>query len=151
MADKTKLRQAWSDMIRRCSDSRRHNYHRYGGRGIKVCEEWFNSFEAFSDWSKQNGFDFHLTLDREDSDKNYNPENCRWVPVKVQANNTCTNVYIEHEGQRLTYAQWEDKLGGCRGLVWNRINMGWNEIDAITIPPKKTWSRHIKQSSELNG
>lgn len=139
---KTKLYQAWKDMIRRCTDSTRHNYHRYGGRGIKVCEQWENSFYRFWEWSLKNKFNLGLSIDRINSNDHYCPNNCRWVPVKVQANNTSTNVFIEHNGERLTYAQWEERLGGCKGLVWNRIKMGWSEVDAVTTPIKKKWSRH---------
>ena len=145
MANKTKLRQAWKDMIRRCSDSKRHNYHRYGGRGISVCDEWERDFYAFEKWAWQNGFDYYLTLDRKNTDGNYCPENCRWVNIKVQANNTSTNKFITHNGETLTYEQWGNRLGGCKGLVWSRINKGWSEASAVSILPKKTWNRHITQ------
>ena len=146
----TKLRQAWKDMIRRCYETDRHNFHRYGGRGIIVCEEWRNSFYRFWEWALKSGFNLGLTLDRVDSDGNYGPNNCRWVTTKVQANNTSTNMFIEHNGERLTYAQWEERLNGCKGLVWNRIKMGWSEVDAVTIPPKKKWSRREKQSKNCS-
>lgn len=153
MVKKTKLKQAWKDMQRRCSDHKQHNYHRYGGRGIKVCQEWVDSFESFEKWAWNNGFDYDLTLDRRDTDKNYSPDNCRWVTLKVQANNTSTNKYIEYNGERLSYEEWGNKLGACKGFVWNRINLlGWSEIDAITIPKKQTWSRahHIEKDRNKN-
>lgn len=147
---RTKIYQARADMIRRCTDVKRHNYHRYGGRGITVCAEWLISFESFYQWSLLNGVGINLSLDRINTNGNYCPDNCRWVDIKIQANNTRTNVFIEHNGERLTYAQWEERIGGCKGLIWNRINMGWSEADAVTISPKKTWDRRKKQSADVD-
>ena len=76
----------------RCGNPRSESYKDYGGRGITVCPEWRDSFEAFRDWAVANGYDEtaprgQCTLDRIDNDGNYEPSNCRWVSMKVQANN----------------------------------------------------------------
>lgn len=137
MSLKTKLRQSWKDMLIRCYNPNGIKWHRYGGRGIKVCDEWKNDFSAYEKWSLENCFADNLTIDRIDVNGDYEPSNCRWTTIKIQANNTSTNVFIEYNGERLTYEQWGDRLGGCKGFIWNRINMGWTPIQAITTPKKR--------------
>lgn len=88
----TRLYPIWHSMNQRCCEPTHKFYKDYGGRGITVCDEWRNSFEAFRDWAMANGYDETVqrgqcTLDRIDNDGNYEPSNCRWVSMKVQATN----------------------------------------------------------------
>lgn len=90
---KTRLHTVWSGMKARCNNKNHDSYHNYGGRGIRVCEEWINDFNAFYEWAIQNGYDENAkqgecTIDRIDNDGNYEPFNCRWVDMKTQAKNT---------------------------------------------------------------
>lgn len=73
------LYNCWNNMKARCYDTRYHSFHRYGGRGIKVCEEWKENYPAFREWALANGYDQQLELDRKNNNDVYSPQNCRFV------------------------------------------------------------------------
>ena len=81
------LYHRWKGMKRRCYNKNFSQYKDYGGRGITMCEEWLYSFRSFYDWAISHGFSEELEIDRIDNDGNYEPNNCRWVTHKVNANN----------------------------------------------------------------
>lgn len=82
-----RLYTIWCNMKSRCYNKKRKDYEKYGGNGITVCDLWVNSFESFYEWSLGNGYCENLTLDRIDINRNYCPENCRWVDRHIQASN----------------------------------------------------------------
>lgn len=96
---------AWHSMKDRCLREKHPCYHRYGGRGITVCDRWVNSFQNFLD---DMGFKPYkkATLDRVDNNKGYYKENCRWVDFSVQNNNRSNNVFISYKDKTLSKAQW---------------------------------------------
>lgn len=123
----TKLHQVWSGMKTRCNNPNFEFYKDYGGRGIKVCDEWQNDYIAFRDWALQNGYAEGLSIDRIDVNGNYEPSNCRWVTDKVQANNKTTNRFIEYKGETHTLQQWSEILGVSVGRLFHRLDkMGWS-------------------------
>ena len=84
----------YSSMIKRCYNEKTNTFHNYGGRGIKVCDEWKNDITSFLEWCEENGFSKELQLDRRDNNGNYSPENCRFVTPTVNLRNTRRNVMI---------------------------------------------------------
>ena len=82
---KTRLYRIWLGMKSRCYNNKKKDYKNYGGRGIKVCTEWKSDFMNFHSWAMDNGYSDNLTIDRIDVNGNYEPSNCRWVDMKVQA------------------------------------------------------------------
>ena len=81
------LYRRWERMKSRCYNSNVQDYKYYGGRGIKVCDEWVDNPKSFIEWGLDNGFKNGLTLDRIDVDKDYSPKNCRWASRKLQSRN----------------------------------------------------------------
>lgn len=133
----TRLYAIWNNMRERCRNPKTKEYPCYGGRGIKVCDEWLNNFQAFYDWAMVNGYDEtaprgQCTIDRIDNDGNYCPENCRWTTAKVQANNTRRTRFIELDGERHSVTEWARRLGINQSTISMRLNKyGWSAEKAL--------------------
>lgn len=117
---RTKLYGVWHGMIGRCENPKSISAKNYHDKGIKVCPEW-KVFLNFYEWSIGNGYCEGLTLDRKDSNKDYTPDNCRWVDRYVQNSNTSRNAYYTFDGKTMTISQWSRELGIARNTLLMRI------------------------------
>ena len=120
----SRLYTIYGHMKSRCYDEGNDRYHRYGARGIKICEEWLSDYKKFKDWSIKNGYSKELTIDRIDNDGDYSPSNCRWTDRVTQSNNTSRNHFVTHQGRTLTIAEWSRVLGVGYDFVSKRIRKG---------------------------
>lgn len=127
--------QIWVDMRRRCHQSDRPDYHRYGGRGISVCDRWMNDFSAFH--TDMGPRPKGKTLERRNNDGNYSPENCYWATKREQTLNTRQVVMVTVGGERMTARDASLRISKNRGLVSNRLRAGWSIEDAVSKPPKR--------------
>jgi len=103
----------------------------YGGRGIKICDEW-DSYEAFRDWSLANGYEEGLSIDRIDNDGNYEPSNCRWVDAKTQGNNRRSNNNLTYNGDTHTIKEWSEITGINWSTIKERLKQGWTVERALS-------------------
>jgi len=122
--NKQRIYRIWESMKARCFNINHRHYNRYGGRGITICDEWKNDFQAFYDWAMSNGYQDNLTIDRINNDGDYEPENCRWVTYEEQNNNTRQNVTITLNGETHTVAEWVRITGIPRNTIIYRLKNG---------------------------
>lgn len=129
------LHHVLQGMKNRCYNKENNRYHRYGERGITVCDEWLNNPDTFCEWAIANGYKKGLSIDRINNDGNYEPNNCRWVTPKEQNTNQSTNINITYNGITQTLSQWACQLGIKKTTLHNRIKYyGWSVEDALTKP-----------------
>lgn len=139
-----RLYNIWRKMKQRCSDPSVNNYQWYGGKGVTVCQEWEESFTAFAEWALNNGYEEHLTIDRRDSDKNYNPNNCQWLTRsentrRAQVGRTGKRggnaIKVEFEGREQTIEEWADEVGVEYITLYTRLRSpNWTVEEALTTP-----------------
>lgn len=132
-----RLHEIYTNMKTRCHNPNYSLYHRYGGRGIKVCSEWDKSYSAFREWAFSSGYSDELSLDRIDNDGDYCPENCKWSTNVEQANNRRTNRMVTFRGETDTLANMARKTGMPYGTVQSRLDKGWDTDRAFTQQIRK--------------
>lgn len=122
---KTKEFDIWRGMINRCNYKTMQSYKYYGGIGIKVCDEWVNSFETFLIDMGERPTPKH-TLDRIDPKGDYCKENCRWATRKEQQRNRRGSLFLEYNGKTKPLAEWIEISGLKVGRVRARLRLGWD-------------------------
>lgn len=136
--DHKALQNIYYGMIRRCHDPRRKDYHKYGARGITVCDEWRDGFANFEKWAIAHGFKKGMTLDRIANSRGYNPNNCRWISKRAQGYNRRTNRYIAIGSDVKTLEEWCKIYNIGPDLVIHRVQRtGCTYAEAIQKPVKR--------------
>lgn len=133
----SRLHNIWFDMKARCGNPNCPAYKDYGGRGIKICEDWQNNFASFRDWAMLSGYNDTLSIDRINVNGDYSPDNCRWATRTTQNRNTRQNRIITINGESMTLSEWAELTGMQRQTIAARIDkLGWSQKDAVTKPLK---------------
>lgn len=118
----TKLYGVWRGMMQRCYDTNYQAFHNYGARGIEVCAEW-HEFAPFRRWAMESGYGEGLSIERENNDGPYAPDNCVWIPLAKQAANRRTTVWVEHDGERMTASEFARRSGiGVTSVLYRARN-----------------------------
>jgi hypothetical protein len=110
----------------RCYSENDVSYPLYGGRGIKMCDEWRDNADAFIEWALKNGYSDELSIDRIDVNGNYEPSNCRWATDIEQANNKRTTVRITYGGVTRSAREWSEITGIDQRKLTRRVRDGWS-------------------------
>lgn len=132
------LGKIFNGMKSRCYNPNNIRYNRYGGRGIKICDEWLQNVNSFREWAIKNGYKPGLSIDRINNDGDYSSDNCRWVEPKEQLSNYSANVFIEFNGKRQTLSKWSRELNIPMSTLHNRIRVhGWTVERALTEPVRR--------------
>lgn len=149
-------RAAWKNMKTRCSNPNYKEYHRYGGRGIKVCDRWAGSFSSFMKDMGPKPTPDH-TLDRKENDGNYEPGNCRWATRREQSLNQSRNRVVDNQGSEITIQELSELTGIHRETLATRLDAGKSGSE-LTTPPRKAeffsfqgTARTISEWSALTG
>lgn len=109
-SDVTKILNSYKSMKYRCYNPNSINYKNYGGRGIKICDEWLTNRSSFVEWALSNGYEQGLTIDRIDNNGDYCPENCKWSTKSEQSRNMRSNTIIFYNGERYILTDLAKKL-----------------------------------------
>jgi hypothetical protein len=123
-------------MKQRCFNPKEKDFPHYGGRGITVCERWRNSFEAFlADMSESPGKGY--SIERIDTNGNYEPTNCRWATQREQINNRRMTKRLTFQGETMAVADWARRIGCPRHLLHGRIKLGWSVEEILSRPARR--------------
>lgn len=127
----------WSGIRQRTTNPNYHSWADYGGRGVKICGRWQDSFENFyTDMGPRPSLGH--TIDRfPNRDGDYEPSNCRWATHKEQQRNRRNNRLIEYKGEKLPISVWTERFGFKKNTIRNRLVAGW-PVDQILRAPEKS-------------
>lgn len=148
------LYRIWKGIKDRCYLPSNTSYHRYGEKGVIVCDEWKGDFEAFYEWAMLNGWQPGMQIDKDIKSKQlgleptiYSPERCSVVTAKRNSNSRSSNRYIEFNGEKLTISEWADKTGIPRNAIRMRLEKyKYTIAEALTMPMGNFREKYNKHS-----
>ena len=150
----TRLYNIWSKMKERCYNTTRKAYKNYGGKGVHVCDEWRNDFQKFYDWAINNGYKENLTIDRINSNGNYEPSNCRWITLSENTRLKYESDFITVRNLSLTIHDWANRIGLSQKTLRDRYKehgKSWIQ-DAIKSALETGDNSHLyKRKEYANG
>lgn len=128
---RTSLYVAWANMRGRCENPNNPKFHRYGGRGIRVCERWLD-FAAFAEDMGERPAG--ATLDRRDNDGHYSKENCRWTTMRTQNRNRSDNRLLTARGRTACVTEWSGIVNLNTKTIRARLAKGWSHERILFTP-----------------
>jgi hypothetical protein len=144
----SRLYHTWNGIRNRCNNSTACEFEKYGGRGIKICEEW-HTFEPFMEWALSHGYQDDLTIDRIDNNGDYSPDNCRWITFKEQQRNKSNNINLTYNGETHILMEWSEKTGIKYPTLQGRYKRGWSTEKILTTPVNERYSHRTKHIKEI--
>lgn len=145
----TRLYSIWIDMKQRCSNPNSKAYKNYGGRGIKVCNEWRDNFINFYNWATSNGYNDKLEIDRINNDDDYSPNNCKWITHQEQQLNKRNNKMITYNGITKPLKSWTDELGIDYHKTLCRLWIGWSIEDAFNSTSEEHFQKYCANRHQM--
>lgn len=138
-AQPNRIKRIHRSMKLRCFNPKDKDFDLYGGRGISICRDWIgeNGFQNFEEWAINNGYKDDLTIDRMDTNGNYEPKNCRWVDIKTQANNRRNNVKYLFNNEELTIPEISRIVNINKNTILSRLKKGYSLERAINTPVQR--------------
>lgn len=137
-SENKKLWWKYSTIKRRCYNKDFARYEDYGGRGIKMCDEWLQNFDNFVEWAYANGYKDGLTIERRDVNGDYCPENCTFITLEEQARNKRNTIWVTYNGERIQLKKLCERENVNYHMIKYRIKeMGWPIEKAISEPSSK--------------
>lgn len=125
------VHNSWSNMRKRCLDSNYRFYRNYGGLGIRICDRWMKFENFLEDMGDRPA---GKSIERRENNGNYEPGNCFWATMRQQCVNKRNSRFIEVEGERLHINEWSKRCGIGVGTLRSRMQKGWSQKDAVTLP-----------------
>lgn len=143
---RTKIYKRWKTIKDRCYREKNNYYKHYGGRGIKMCQEWLDDFMNFYNWAMANGYQDGLTIERIDVNGDYCPENCKWITLEEQALNKTNTRYLTYNGETKTLKEWEEETNLP---IRSRLNEGMSIEEAFERPKREHLQVTYKGKTQL--
>lgn len=131
-----KLYRVFAGMKERCYNPHHDMFRYYGGSGVSICEAWLNDYSAFHQWAITNGYKEGLTIERVNTFGNYEPSNCKWIPMSEQSKNRRNNRILTFNGQTKKVIEWAEITSLPGTLIIQRIKRGWSIEKSLTQKPR---------------